>query len=67
MFGFFFFLIFFSNLWGLDKGGGAKKLLILIYNFLGRFTEDGSFIGQYGPKGRPEETPPIPTGMATYV
>jgi len=35
---------------------------------LGRFTEDGSFIGQYGPKGRPEETPPIPTGtMATYV
>ncbi|RLU17562.1 hypothetical protein DMN91_009798 [Ooceraea biroi] len=34
----------------------------------GRFTEDGSFIGQYGPKGRPEETPPIPTGtMATYV
>lgn len=34
----------------------------------GRFTEDGSFIGQYGPKGRPEETPPIPSGtMATYV
>ncbi|XP_018050218.1 PREDICTED: neuroglian isoform X1 [Atta colombica] len=34
----------------------------------GRFTEDGSFIGQYGPKGRPEETPSIPTGtMATYV
>ncbi|XP_057339173.1 neuroglian isoform X3 [Microplitis mediator] len=34
----------------------------------GRFTEDGSFIGQYGPKGRPDETPSIPTGsMATYV
>ncbi|KAI4487248.1 hypothetical protein M0804_005397 [Polistes exclamans] len=32
----------------------------------GPFTEDGSFIGQYGPKGRPEETPSIPTGtMAT--
>ncbi|KAK0095060.1 hypothetical protein PV326_009321 [Microctonus aethiopoides] len=34
----------------------------------GRFTEDGSFIGQYGPKGRSEETPSMPTGsMATYV
>ncbi|XP_014218547.1 neuroglian isoform X2 [Copidosoma floridanum] len=37
-----------------------------------RFTEDGSFIGQYGPKGRPipieEIPPPIPTGStATYV
>lgn len=46
--------------------------MILCSNLLelvsGRFTEDGSFIGQYGPKGRPEETPPIPTGtMATYV
>ncbi|XP_044013518.1 neuroglian isoform X1 [Aphidius gifuensis] len=34
----------------------------------GRFTEDGSFIGQYGPKARPDETPSLNAGsLATYV
>jgi len=34
----------------------------------GRFTEDGSFIGQYGPgnKRRPEEQQ-SPSAIATYV
>lgn len=63
---------------GDNRGGRVKQPLVvslplfkeklIVSFFLGRFTEDGSFIGQYGPGSKKQqEDQQSPSAIATYV
>ena len=42
-----------------------KRLIVSIISLAAKFTEDGSFIGQYGNKKKGD--PNLPSPMATFV